>query len=113
VQSLDARQWITLLAGAAIPDIHLAPGDPGLDEACGPLAPCSAEPATWAEIAAMTLGAVDGKAHEPAEAFAKLGHQLDSCSLLDPDDQPTRLHLASALLRYFGRVDAPPCTEFS
>jgi hypothetical protein len=113
VQSLDARHWITALAGAAIPDLHPEAGDPGLEAACGPLASCSVEPVTWAEIASMTLGTMDEQAHSPAEAFAKLGRQLGGCSVLDPNDQPSRLHLAGVLLRYFGRVDAPPCTAFS
>lgn len=113
VQSLDARQWITVLAGSPIPDTRLEAGEPGLDEACGPLASCTPAPATWAEIAAMTLGAVDGQAHEPLVAFGALRHRLGGCGVLNPDDQPTRLHLASALLRYFERVDAPPCTELS
>jgi len=114
VQSLDARHWITVLAGGVpIPDLPPEAGAPGLDGACGPLAPCVAAPVTWAEVAAMTLGAVDGRAYEPTDAFAVLGHRLGGCGVLNPDDRPARLHLASALLRYFERVDAPPCTELS
>jgi hypothetical protein len=113
VQSLDARNWITVLAGDPIPDLPAEPGTPGLDEACGPITACVAAPVTWAEVAAMTLGAGNGQAYGPAEAFAALGHQLGGCSVLNPDDRPTRLHLAIALLRYFERVDAPPCTTLS
>jgi hypothetical protein len=108
--SLDARHWITVLASAPIAGTVPA-GVPG--EACGPSAPCAVTPVTWADVAAFTMGAVDGRTYDPAAAFATIGHRLGGCVGLSPDGRPTRLHLASALLRYFGRVDTPPCTALS
>jgi hypothetical protein len=116
----DARGWISVLGGAVTGAVAygeteiVALDQQGVAPLCGRATLCADQPVTWAEVAALMLGASDGRTHQPAEAFAAIDHQLSSCgSPLDPLANPSRLELAGSLLRYFGQVGDLSCVNFS